>query len=295
MVSILFTSLESGLLYAPFILGVFLTFRILNFPDLTVDSSFVTGAASTAMALKLGIPGIPALIVGFFAGFLGGCLTAFLHTRLGISKILSGILSLSMLYTVNLHIMGGPNISLLNEVKVISFFHAPMNNAIVIIFLLLVITLVKLLIDWFLLSEFGLQLRATGDNEFTAKSLAVNTNTMKFIGISLSNGLVGLSGGLVSQFQGFADISMGTGTVVIALAALMLGETIIFNNKISTATYGIIVGSILYQLIINIALRFGLAGSDLKFIAAVIVIFALLISNNKNIVSTYGKKLFNNQ
>lgn len=283
-----------GLVYAPFIIGVFLTFRILNFPDLTVDGSFVTGAAVTAVAIKYGVPGLSALIIGFLAGFLGGCLTAFLHTRLGIGKILSGILSLSILYTINLRIMGGPNVSLINEYKVINVFNAPMNNLLVITFLLFIVALVKVFIDWFLHTEFGLMLRATGDNESTANTFAINTNKMKFIGISLSNGLVGLSGGLVAQFQGFSDINMGVGTVVMALAALMLGETLISKNNIPNATLSIIIGSVFYQLVINFAIRMGLAGSDLKLITAVIVILTLIIGNNKSMFSLYGKKLFNN-
>jgi putative ABC transport system permease protein len=294
MIDIFNTSIELGLLYAPAVLGVFLTFRILNFPDLTVDGSFVSGAAASAIAIRYGIPGIPALGIGFIAGLLGGCLTAFLHTRLKIGKILSGILSVSMLYTINLRLMRGPNVSLLNEGGIIGFFSAPMNHLLVIIFLLLIVILTKLFIDWFLQTEFGLFLRATGDNESTAKSFSINTNVTKFIAISLSNGLVGLSGALIAQFQGFADINMGVGSVVLILAALMLGETIIYNNKVSTTTLTIIVGSILYQLIINIALRLGLGGSDLKFITAVIVITALVMGNNKKKISFYGKKIFNN-
>lgn len=294
MINILSTSAELGLLYAPFVIGVFLTFRILNFPDLTVDSSFVTGAAVTAIAIKSGVPGMLALLLGFFAGLLGGSLTAFLHTRLGISKILSGILSLGMLYTINLRIMGGPNVSLLNEPKVINLFSAPINNVLVIFFLLAIVALVKIFIDWFLKTEFGMQLRATGDNEQTAKSFAINTNMTKFVCISLSNGLVGLSGGLVAQFQGFSDINMGVGTVVMALAALMLGQTMLINNKISTATIAIIAGSFFYQIIINVALQLGLAGTDLKFITAIIVVLTLTIKSSKNTFTNYGEKLFNN-
>lgn len=294
MINVLYTSIELGLLYAPVVLGVFLTFRVLNFPDLTVDGSFVTGAAATAIAIRYGFSGLPALAFGFLAGLFGGCLTAFLHTRLGIGKILSGILSLSILYTLNLRLMHGPNISLLNETKIIGFFTAPLNHYWVILFLLVIVTLVKLFIDWFLQTEFGLLLRATGDNESTAKSLSANTNLTKFVGISLSNGFVGLAGGLLAQFQGFSDINMGVGTVVLVLAALMLGEAIISNTKIPLATLGIIAGSILYQLIINVALRIGLAGTDLKFITATIVIVSLILGNGKKYFTTHEKKLFNN-
>lgn len=294
LINIFYTSIELGLLYAPVILGVFLTFRVLNFPDLTVDGSFVIGAAATAIAIKCGLPGIPALGFGFIAGLLGGCLTAFLHTRLNIGKILSGILSLSMLYTINLRLMHGPNISLLNEVQTIGLFNVPLNHFLIISFLLAIVALVKLFIDWFLQTEFGLTLRATGDNESTAKSFSININLTKFIGISLSNGFVGLGGGLLAQFQGFSDINMGVGTIVLVLAALILGETIISNDKISTATLTIIIGSIFYQLIINVALRLGLAGTDLKFITSMIVIVTLIVNSGNKYFPNNEKKLFNN-
>jgi putative ABC transport system permease protein len=294
VINIFYTSIELGLLYAPVVLGVFLTFRILSFPDLTVDGSFVAGAAATAVAIKYGFSGLPALGFGFIAGLFGGCLTALLHTRLGIGKILSGILSLSILYTFNLRLMRGPNVSLLNEPKIIGSFNAPLNHYLTILFLLLIVILVKLFIDWFLKTEFGLLLRATGDNELTAESLSINTKLTKFVGIALSNGFVGLAGGLLAQFQGFSDISMGTGTIVLALAALMLGETIIVSTKNSHATLGIIAGSIFYQLIVNIALRLGLAGTDLKFITAMIVIVSLIIGSSKKYFSANEKKLFNN-
>jgi len=283
MLNILYTSVELGLLYIPAVFGVYLTFRILNFPDLTIDGSFVTGAAATAIAVKYGVPGVLALGLGFLAGLLAGGLTGFLHTRLGIGKILSGILSLSMLYTINLRLMRGPNISLLNEPQTIGLFKSPMNHIFVIFFLLIIILLFKFFIDWFLQTEFGLLFRATGDNESTAKSLSININKTKSVGIALSNAFVGFAGGLLSQFQGFSDISMGTGTVVLVLAALMLGETIVFKRKLSMVTTGLIIGSVLYQLFINLALWLGLAGTDLKFITAMIVTIALITSNNKKI------------
>jgi putative tryptophan/tyrosine transport system permease protein len=287
MAGILFTSVELGLLYALVVLGVFLTFRVLNFPDLTVDGSLVTGAAATAISIQAGIPGLVAILIGFIAGFLCGSLTALLHTRLGIGKILAGILSLSMLYTINLRLMSGPNLSLLNQENIIPLFKTPMSHVYTIVFLLIVVVIAKVFVDCFLQTEFGLRLRATGDNEMTAQSFAINTKTTKFIGVGLSNGLVGLAGGLIAQYQGFADINMGIGTIILGLAALMLGEAIISSGKISTITFSIIVGSILYQLIINFALRFGLAGTDLKFVTALIVVIALVVGNNKYL--SYGK------
>jgi len=246
MAGILFTSFELGLLYALVVLGVFLTFRILNFPDLTVDGSFVTGAAATAIAIQAGVPGLVAILAGFLAGFLAGSLTAFLHIRLGIGKILAGILSLSMLYSINLRLMGGPNISLLWQENIIGWLKTPLNDINAIIFLFVIIVVAKVFIDWFLQTEFGLRLRATGDNESTAQSFAINTKTTKFFGIAISNGLVGLSGGLIAQFQGFADISMGVGVIILGFAALMLGEALTTSNKIPTITT-VIIASHVFQ------------------------------------------------
>lgn len=288
MAGIIFTSVELGLLYALVVLGVFLTFRVLNFPDLTVDGSFVTGAAATAIALQNGISGIIAVLIGFVAGFIAGSLTAFLHVRLGIGKILAGILSLSMLYTINLRLMSGPNISLLNRENIIGLLKAPVNHIYTIIFLLLVVVIAKLFVDWFLQTEFGLRLRATGDNEMTAQSFAINTKITKFFGVGLSNGLVGLAGGLIAQYQGFADVNMGIGSIILGLAALMLGEALIYSERIGIITTSIIVGAILYQLIINFALQLGLAATDLKFVAAFIVVIALVVGNNKKYLA-YGK------
>lgn len=288
MVGMLFTSIELGLLYALVVLGVFLTFRILNFPDLTVDGSFVIGAATTAIAIQAGVPGIIAILAGLLAGFLAGSLTAFLHICLGIGKILAGILSLSMLYTVNLRLMDGPNLSLLNQENIISLLKTPINHIYTIIFLLVVVLSAKFFVDWFLQTEFGLRLRATGDNESTAQSFAINTKITKFFGVGLSNGLVGIAGGLVAQYQGFADVNMGIGTIILGLAALMLGEALISGGKIGKITTSLIIGAILYQLIINFALRLGLAGTDLRFVAALIVVLALVIGSNKKYL-TCGK------
>jgi putative ABC transport system permease protein len=288
MVDIIFTSVELGLLYALVVLGVFLTFRILNFPDLTVDGSLVTGAAATTIAIQSGVPGIVAILFGFIAGFAAGSLTAFLHIRLGIGKILAGILSLSMLYTINLRLMNSPNLSLLNQENIIGAFKAPINHIYAIILLLVIVLIAKFFVDWFLQTEFGLRLRATGDNELTSQSFAINTKVTKFFGVGISNGLVGVAGGLIAQYQGFADINMGIGTIILGLAALMLGEALVSNERIGIITALIIVGAILYQLIINFALRLGLAATDLKFVAALIVVIALVIGKNKKYLA-YGK------
>lgn len=280
MFEILTTSGELGLLYALVVYGVYLSFRVLDFPDLSVDGTFVTGAAAAALAIKSGVAGVPALLFGFVAGCLGGAITGFLHTKLGISKILSGILTLGMLYTINLRIMGAPNISLLNQNNTIPYLQSPINHITAIIFLATIVLVIKFALDWFLTTEFGLFLRATGQNETTVKSLGMNPNKTKFIGIVLANGLVGTSGALVAQYQGFVDINMGIGLIITGLAALFLGESLVNPQSTSRATWAIIIGIVIYTLIFTIALRVGLPPTDLKFMAALIVILAIVLGRS---------------
>jgi putative ABC transport system permease protein len=291
MIELLFTTVELGLLTALIVLGVFLTFRILNYPDLSVDGSFVTGAAAAALAIHAGIPGELALFFGLCAGAAAGMLTGFLHTVLKIEKILSGILALGILYTVNLRIMDGPNLSLLNQDSVMGIMQSPFNHALLIAVLFVITLVAKLLIDWFLTTGFGLHVRATGDNEATARSFGINPNVTKFVGVVLGSALTGFAGALFAQYMGFVDVNMGIGNIILGLAALMLGEAVFSSKKISMMTLAIIVGSILYQFIVNIALRLGLAGTDLKLVTALIVIIAIVLKDS-DVYLSYGKRIF---
>jgi putative ABC transport system permease protein len=283
MLEILTTACELGLLYALAVYGVYLSFRILDFPDLSVDGTFVTGGAAAAVAIKSGLPGLLALIIGFFAGCLGGAITGLLHTKLGISKILSGILTLGMLYTINLRLMDAPNLSLLNQANLIPYLKSPVNHLSTILFLLLLVLSIKFILDWFLATEFGLFLRATGENEATVRSFGMNHNTTKLAGLILANGLVGTSGALVVQYQGFVDVNMGIGLIISGLAALLLGEAVMIPRTIQKATLAVLIGIILYNLIFTIALRIGLPPTDLKFMAALIVILTYSVSKSKRL------------
>jgi putative ABC transport system permease protein len=290
MFDVFVTSTELGLLFGLVALGLFVSFKILRFPDLTVDGSFVSGAAATALTIRIGLDGGTALLCGLGAGLVAGGLTAILHVGFKINKILAGILSLGILYSINLRLMHGPNLSLLNQERVLKVFDAPLNDFFVISLLIAVYFAAKFAVDWFLQTKIGLQLRATGDSESTARSLGVNTNTSKIIGIVIANGFVGLAGGLVAQYQGFADIGMGTGTIVLGLAALLLGEVLITRKKIPLATLAVVVGSIAYQIVINVALRLGLPGTDLKLVTALLVIGAFVLTHKRNL--DYAKRLF---
>jgi putative tryptophan/tyrosine transport system permease protein len=297
----IFGAFESGVIYAIMALGVYLSFRILDFPDLTVDGSFVTGAAVAAILIVEGVNPIMATIAALIAGFCAGCLTGLLHTKGKINPLLSGILMMIALYSINLRIMGRSNIPLLQEETLISQISnwwknlgldnwiqsilanlglsslIPKTWAIVLIMCLLVLIL-KLGLDWFLKTEIGLSIRATGDNETMIRSFAANTDSLKIVGLGLSNALVAFSGALVAQYNGFSDVGMGIGMIVIGLASVIIGEAVFGAKTIIRATAAVIGGAILYRIIVTLALRVDfLETGDMKMITAFIVICALVI------------------
>ncbi|ADL12956.1 inner-membrane translocator [Acetohalobium arabaticum DSM 5501] len=273
----LLSSIEQGLVYGIMALGVYLTFRILDFPDLTVDGSFPLGAAVTAKLIISGVDPIISTLIAVLIGAVAGMITGFLNTKLKIVGLLSGILTMTALYSINLRIMGKANIPLLNQETVLTKIEALGFAGLwqTGIFFLIVIILLKLLIDWFLHTELGLALRATGDNQQMIRSLGVNTDLMIILGLALSNSLVALAGSLVAQYQGFADVGMGIGMIIIGLASVIIGEVVFSTRKIFWATLSVIGGSIVYRLAITTALRLGFAPTDLKIVTSVLVILAL--------------------
>lgn len=281
MVSALIGSVESGILFALTALGVYMTFRILNFPDLTVDGSFTAGGALAATMIAAGYQPILATLAAMILGCVVGSITGILHTKGKINDLLSGILSMIALYSINLRIMGKANVPLLSEdtifTQIDSDFSQLLGNFSVVITMGILILLVKWVIDWFLDTEIGLALRATGDNAQMIRSFAVNTDNTKILGLSLSNGLVALSGAMMAQYQGFADVSMGIGTIVVGLASVIIGEAIFGHSSIRRATLAVIGGAIIYRLIVAIALRIGLNPSDMKLMTSLIVVIALIV------------------
>ncbi len=279
------TPLEQGLVYGILVLGVYLTYRILDYPDLTVDGSFPLGAAIAATAITKGIHPIIATFLGFFGGALAGTVTGFLNTKLKITGLLAGILTMTGLYSVNLRVMGGrSNLPLLRESTLVTMFQDRFGfewGAILLFALIVVIT--KLILDYFLHTELGLAFRACGDNERMIKALGVDTDLCKILGLALANGLVGMSGSLVAQYQAFADVGMGIGTVVAGLASVILGDAIFKPKGIIGATFAAIFGSILYRFTITIALRAGFAATDLRLVTAILVIGALSAPRLKEI------------
>ena len=295
----LFGAVELGIIYAIMAIGVFLTFRVLNFPDLTVDGSFVTGAAVAALSIINGLSPLVATILGTFAGFLAGCVTGLLHTKGKINPLLSGILMMIALYSINLRIMGAPQISLLNEetlkTQFISFWEntgidSLFNNVLaslgierfpatwgILIVMTVIIIIIKFIIDYYLKTEVGLALRATGDNQRMIRSFSANTDNLIIVGVGISNGLVALAGALVAQNGGFADVGMGIGLIVIGLASVIVGEALFGTKTIARWTLAVILGAIIYRIVVTLALRVEfLETGDMKLITAVLVIIALV-------------------
>ncbi|MBO0962686.1 ABC transporter permease [Neobacillus sp. MM2021_6] len=312
MFTAIFGSFEAGIIYAIMALGVYLSFRILDFPDLTVDGSFVTGAALSAVLIANGVDPFIATIAALFAGFAAGCITGLLHTFGKINNLLSGILMMIALYSINLRIMGRSNIPLLNTdtafTKISDFFEKTgidsfFNSILtavglgddlpetwgILIFMIFVTFLIKFLTDWFLKTEIGLAIRATGDNKRMIRSLSANTNLLVILGLGLSNALVAFSGALIAQQSGFADVGMGIGMIVIGLASVIIGEALFGTRTIARTTLAVIGGAIIYRIVITLALRVDfLETGDMKLITALIVIIALTAP--KIIGSTKEKK-----
>lgn len=280
-------ALELGIIYGVMALGVYLTFKVLNFPDLTVDGSFTTGAAVAASMITLGQNPWLATLAGGAAGIVAGIITGVLHTKGKIDGLLAGILTMIALWSVNLRIMGTTkedavstsNLPLLRADTVFTpladagIARSWMSIAIVAV----AVIIVKLLVDWFLSTNQGLAIQATGDNGPMIRSFGVSTDRTTILTLALSNGLVALCGALVAQYQGFADISMGIGLILVGLASVILGQAVFGQKFIWIASLAAVLGAVLYRLIIFFALQVGLDPNDMKFVTAVLVVAALLL------------------
>ncbi|MFC7679447.1 ABC transporter permease [Paenibacillus sp. GCM10028914] len=263
--------IELGLLYALMALGVYITFRILDFPDLTVDGSFTTGGAVAAVLITNGAAPWLATLGALAGGMLAGVCTGLLHTKGRINGLLSGIIMMIALYSINMRILGKPNVSIGDGETIFASLDP--------IYVMLVIVIIgKLLLDAFFRTDLGLSLRATGDNKRMIRSFGVNTDTTTILGLSISNGLVALSGAVVAQHSGFADIGSGIGMIVIGLASVIIGEAILGTGSVFRTTAAVILGSIIYRIVVALAYEIKwLEASDLKLITAIIVIIALVV------------------
>lgn len=280
----LFGALESGLIYALVALGVLISFRILDFPDLTADGSFPLGGAVFAICVTHGINPWLATALGGVAGACAGLVTAWLHVSLKIMQLLASILVMVALYSVNLRIMGAPNLPLLDQPSVFTpFFNADGSNQYwvqpLVIFGFVLVA--KFFLDWFFATEIGLSMRATGVNTRMARAQGVNTSRILLLGMAISNAFIALAGALFVQTQGGADISIGIGTIVVGLAAVIIGETLIPGKRFIIITLAVIVGAVLYRAFIALALgsdtlqHIGFGPQDLNLVTAILVVLAL--------------------
>ncbi|GAB2726057.1 ABC transporter permease [Melaminivora jejuensis] len=279
-------AVEIGLIFSLVALGVFISFRLLRFPDLTVDGSFPLGGAVCAVLIASGANPFVATVAAAAAGAIAGLVTGWLNVRLKIMDLLASILMMIALYSVNLRIMGGPNIPLINDPTVFTllqpegledYWWRPL-------LLLVIVIAAKLAMDWFFATERGLAIRATGSNARMARAQGINTGAMVLLGMAVSNALVGVAGALFAQTQGGSDISMGIGTIVIGLAAVIVGESILPSRRIVYATLAVIIGAIVYRFFIAAALNsdfIGLKAQDLNLVTAVLVTIALVIPQIK--------------
>lgn len=273
-------AIDLGLVYGLMALGVYLTFRVLDFADLTVDGSFTTGAAVSAVLITAGTDPVLATACGFVAGFLAGTVTGVLNTAGQIHPLLAGILTQIALYSVNLRIMGKANLPLLRAETVFTSLRSEklLGTWTSVAVLAVGLFVVVLALNWYLGTNSGLAMRATGDNEGMARAQGINTGAMKVLGLALSNGLVGLAGALVAQYQAYADISMGIGLIVAGLASVIIGTAFVGSPRVWVMTAAVVLGSILYRFIIQMALEIpGFQPNDMKIISAVIVLAALLL------------------
>ncbi len=280
-------AVELGLVFGLVGLGVLISFRVLAFPDLTVDGSFPLGAAVSATLIVNGVDPFLATGVAILCGAAAGLVTALLNLRFGILHLLASILTMIALYSINLRIMGRPNVAIIGEATVLTPFEGLGLHNIYLrpLFAAAVIAIVCALLSRFLLSQYGLALRATGNNPRMARAQGVDTVRATYVGMAISNALVALAGALFAQMNGFADVTIGTGTIVVGLAAVIIGEAIFGSRSILVWVVGCVAGSVLYRIAVALALNasvLGLNASDLKLVTAVLVALALILPGARN-------------
>ena len=278
---------EQGLIYAIMALGIYITYKILDFPDLTVDGSFPMGAAITAVMISRDMNPLLTLPVSFLAGVLVGACTGLIHVKLKVRDLLSGIIMMTALYTVNLRIAGRANLPIYNKTTI---FDNDLLNGLIpeslkkfdtVIVVIVITLLVKFILDWYLHTKSGYILRAVGDNKSIVTAMAVDEGKIKIIGLAIANGLVTLSGCIYAQQQRFFDVSMGTGTMVIGLASVIIGTSLFRQVTFLRVTSSVVIGSIIYKACVAIAIKFGFQANDLKLITAVLFLIILILGRER--------------
>lgn len=277
-------TLEQSFIFAIMVLGVYLSYKILDFPDMTVDGSFpLGGAVASAILIKGGNP-ILALVVATLCGAIAGLITGMIHVKLKVTNLLAGIIVMTGLYSVNLRIMGKSNIPLF------SVKHLFNGNVIPIVTLVILLILAKITIDYLLKTKFGFALKALGDNETLVISLGIDEKKLKIYGLMIANSFVALSGAILAQYQGFADVGMGTGTIITGLASIIIGEAIFKKRSFISMSMIVILGTIIYRTIIAMSLKLGMNASDLKLITSILVVGIIFLKEKKSLLGRGGKK-----
>lgn len=285
--TLLLSVLEQGMIYAIMALGVYITYKILDFPDLTVDGSFPLGAAITAVLISKGVNPFLTMPICFVAGALVGILTGLIHVKLKVRDLLSGIIMMTALYTVNLRVAGRANLPFYTAETI--FDNSIVNTLIpeslaeyrTVIVILIFTILMKYLLDWYMKTKSGMLLRAVGDNDTLITSLGVDKGLVKILGLAIANALVTLSGCIFAQQQRFFDVSIGTGTVVIGLASVIIGTSLFKKVTFLRVTSSVVIGSLLYKGCVALAIRMGLQSTDMKLVTAVLFLIILVISMDR--------------
>ena len=286
--------LVEGLIYGIMVLGVFITFRVLDFPDLTVDGSFPLGAALMVQCLLLGVNGWLALLVAFSGGVIAGIVTALIHNHLKVPNLLAGILTMTMLYSINIRILGNrANVPIIDQKTILSDISSRLSGTIpdeyiMMLFFVIVALVVKLLIDLFFRTDLGMTIGAMGNNEQMIICQGINPKTLKTIGLGLSNGLVAVSGAFAAQYLGFADVGLGQGIIISGLASVMIGEFLIMkSNRIAVLTLCALVGSILFHAVMYVGRYYGyvihMTPNDLNLIKGLLIIILLIVTQSRKL------------
>ncbi|AVQ27040.1 ABC transporter permease [Fusobacterium ulcerans] len=271
-------TLEQSFIFAVMVLGVYISYKILDFPDMTVDGSFPLGAAVAAASIVKGVNPVLALILAMVAGAAAGFITGMIHVKLRVTNLLAGIIVMTGLYSINLRIMGKSNIPLF------SVKHLFNGNVSAIVVVAVILLIVKLGMDFLLKTKFGFALKALGDNESLIISLGLNEKTLKIYGLMLANSLVALSGAVLAQYQGFADVGMGTGTIITGLASIIIGDALFGKKKVIKISMMVIFGTIIYRTIIALSLKVGMNASDLKLITSALVVIIIFLKEKKHLL-----------
>lgn len=293
MLQILMAAVSLGLLWAIVTIGVYITYRILSIADLTVEGSIVMGAAIAAISITRGINPYAAIGLSFLGGMGAGLITGLLHTKLKIPSLLSGILTMIALYSINLRIMGKANISLLRVDTAYTAFENMGMNSITAVILLGTIFVTGLIgiLYWFFGTEIGCAIRATGNNPQMVRAQGINTNTTIILGLMISNGLVAIGGALIAQSQRFADVQMGIGSIVIGLASVIIGEVLFGKRNFASRLISLVLGAIVYRIIIALVLKLGMPANDLKLFTAITVAVALSLPIFRSYLATIKKSI----